>query len=419
MDKNVSIKMEHVFKKFCKSLRKSMWYGIKDIIRNSLGSSSHSERLRKDEFWALDDISFEIKKGETFGVIGPNGSGKTTLLKLLNGIFWPDNGKITIKGKVGAIIEVGAGFHPLLTGRRNIYINGAILGMTKKEIDKKFESIVNFADIGDFIDVPVKYYSSGMFVRLGFAVAAHCEPNILLVDEVLAVGDINFQAKCFEFMTENVLKKGCTVVFVSHNRYSVQDLCHNALYLKSGKIVKIGETMGVIEKYLEDIKNEEMNRKPNSQYLLSKDGDGITDISFLDIHKTIKNKFKSGEKISIRFYFSFKKSVTNPSVSISFFHIDPRYRLVSSTDYIFNLHSGYDGFEISTLEGRGYFEVTIDGLYLPIGVYQFSIYLFLDNKMNLAKKYENTGEIEIISLENSPKRSLVELPHNWTLNKEE
>lgn len=419
MDDNISIKLEHVSKKYCKSLRRSMWYGIKDIIRNSLGLKSHSERLRKDEFWALNDLSFEIKKGETFGVIGPNGSGKTTLLKLLNGIFWPDKGKITIKGKVGALIEVGAGFHPLLTGRKNIYINGAILGMTKKEIDKKFESIVNFADIGDFIDVPVKYYSSGMFVRLGFAVAAHYEPNILLVDEVLAVGDIKFQAKCFEFMTENVLKKGTTVVFVSHNRYTVQDLCNKALYLKNGKIIKLGETMGVIEKYLEDIKNDELNERLYSQLPLSEDDNGITDISFLDGEGNIKNQFKSGEEIRIRFYYSFKKSIRNPSVSISFFHMDPRYRLVSSTDYIFNLHSGYDGLEISILEGSGYFEVNIDGLYLPIGLYQFSIYLFLENKMNLVKKYENAGEIEIIWLEKSPKRSLIELPHKWTIIKEE
>ena len=187
MNDNISIKVENISKKYCKSLKRSMLYGVKDIARNTIGLSSHSDKLRKGEFWALDNVSFEAKKGETFGIIGPNGSGKTTLLKLLNGIFWPDKGKISVKGNVGALIEVGAGFHPLLTGRENIYINAAILGMTKEETDKKFDVIVEFADIGDFLDVPVKHYSSGMFVRLGFAVAVHCEPDILLVDEVFAV----------------------------------------------------------------------------------------------------------------------------------------------------------------------------------------------------------------------------------------
>jgi len=193
IEDNLAIKVESVSKKYFKSPKRSMLYGVKDIARNTFGLSSHSDELRKDEFWAVDEVSFEVKKGETLGMIGPNGSGKTTMLKMLNGIFWPDKGKIAVKGRVGALIEVGAGFHPLLTGRENVYINAAILGMTKKETDKKFDDIIKFADIGDFLDVPVKHYSSGMFVCLGFAVAVHCEPEILLVDEVLAVGDLHLQ----------------------------------------------------------------------------------------------------------------------------------------------------------------------------------------------------------------------------------
>ena len=181
MNDEVAIKAENVSKKFCKSLKSSMLYGVEDIIRNSLCLSSNSHLLRKDEFWAVDDVSFEVKRGETLGIIGPNGAGKTTILKLLNGIFWPDKGKITIKGKVGALISVGAGFHPMLTGRENIYLNSAILGMSRDEVNKKFDDIVEFSEIGDFLDTPVKFYSSGMFVRLGFAVAIHCKLDILLV----------------------------------------------------------------------------------------------------------------------------------------------------------------------------------------------------------------------------------------------
>ncbi len=231
---DTAIKVDRVSKKYSKSLKRSMLYGVKDIARNTFGLSSHSDKLRKNEFWAVDNISFEVKKGETLGIIGPNGSGKTTLLKLLNGIFWPDKGKITVRGKVGALIEVGAGFHPLLTGRENIYINAAILGMTKKEVDEKFDDIVEFADIGDFLDAPVKHYSSGMFVRLGFSVAVHCEPDILLVDEVLAVGDKGFQNKCFNKIGE-LKKNGTTTILVSHNMHTISTFTEKVIFLNNGK----------------------------------------------------------------------------------------------------------------------------------------------------------------------------------------
>jgi len=241
MDKDTVISVEHVSKKYCKSLKKSMYYGAMDIGRNMLGLSSKSEILRKDEFWALNDISFEVKKGETLGIIGPNGSGKTTMLKLLNGIFWPDKGKITVRGRVGALIELGAGFHPLLTGRENIYINAAILGMTKNEVDKKFDDIIEFSDIGDFIDTPVKFYSSGMFVRLGFAVAAHSEPDILLVDEVLAVGDVGFQAKCFDKIGD-LKNQGTAIIYVTHNMHQLSTFTQRAILFDYG-IIRVDDNV--------------------------------------------------------------------------------------------------------------------------------------------------------------------------------
>lgn len=256
MDDEIAIKVEHVSKKYCKSLKQSMLYGVKDIGRNMIGLSSHSDRLRKGEFWAVDDVSFEIKKGETLGVIGPNGSGKTTLLKMLNGIFWPDKGKIAINGRVGALIEVGAGFHPLLTGRENIYINAAILGMTKRDVDEKFDDIVEFADIGDFIDMPVKFYSSGMFVRLGFAVAVHCEPEILLVDEVLAVGDEGFQNKCFNKIGE-LRKNGTTTIIVSHNMHIVSTFTRKVVFLNNGKAKYFNNVAEGIKQYTNLFINKE------------------------------------------------------------------------------------------------------------------------------------------------------------------
>jgi len=248
MDKETVINVEHVSKKYCKSLKRSMLYGGIDISRNMLKFSSRSDRLRKDEFWALNDISFEVKKGEALGIIGPNGSGKTTLLKLLNGIFWPDKGKITIKGKVGALIELGAGFHPLLTGRENIYINAAILGMKKREIYKEFDSIVEFAGIGDFIDSPIKNYSSGMYVRLGFSIAIHSSPDILLVDEALSVGDAQFVQKCL-WKFQQFQEKGGTIVFVSHNMDSIKKNCQETILLDQGEIIDRGKPKEVTDVY--------------------------------------------------------------------------------------------------------------------------------------------------------------------------
>ncbi len=219
-----------------------------DVTRNAFGLSSHSEVLREGEFWAVDEVSFNLQKGETLGIIGPNGSGKSTILKMLNGIFLPDKGRIEIKGKVGALIEIGAGFHPMLTGRENIYINGAILGLSKREIDKRFDDIVDFANIGNFIDAPVKHYSAGMYVRLGFAVAVHSDPDILLVDEVLSVGDVNFRKKCAEKINE--IKNRTSIVFVSHSINQIYRLCNRVILLVKGEIKMEGSPETVVTEYI-------------------------------------------------------------------------------------------------------------------------------------------------------------------------
>lgn len=267
-----------------------MAYGIMDIWKNMLGRGSHSERLRKREFWALDDVCFEVKKGETIGVIGPNGSGKTTMLKLLNGIFWPDKGKITVKGRVGVLIEIGAGFHPLMTGRENIFVNAAILGMGRKEVNEKLDSMIEFADIGDFIDVPVKYYSSGMLVRLGFAIAIHGEPSNLLVDEVLAVGDENFQNKCFNKIGEH-RKKGGTTILVSHNIHIISTFAERVILLNHGKAQYFSHVMDGIKKYM----NLSMSKGALGIEKICSGNDHIR-FDNIEINKRI---FKPGDSFSI------------------------------------------------------------------------------------------------------------------------
>ena len=199
--------------------------------------------------WALRDISYEIRRGEVLGVIGGNGAGKSTLLKILSRITTPTEGEVKIHGRVGSLLEVGTGFHPDLTGRENIFLNGAILGMRRAEIERKFDDIVRFAEIGEFIDTPVKHYSSGMYVRLGFAVAAQMEPEVLIVDEVLAVGDVHFQRKCLGKL-DDVARSGRTVLFVSQNMAAIQRLCTSAMLLQDGKLVRVGDVRSTVAAYL-------------------------------------------------------------------------------------------------------------------------------------------------------------------------
>jgi len=234
------IKVEGLYKKFCSNLRRSMYYGTIDVTRSMFGINYNTGIARKGEFWALQDINFELKRGETLGLIGQNGCGKTTLLRLLNGIFPPDKGKITINGRIGALIAVGAGFHPHMTGRENIFLNGIILGMSKAEIKRKFDAIVDFAEIGDFLDAPVATYSSGMHIRLGFAIAINANIDILLADEILAVGDIGFQLKCFNKIGE-LRNKGVATLFVSHDLHNISTFSQQLLLMEKGSQEYFGE----------------------------------------------------------------------------------------------------------------------------------------------------------------------------------
>lgn len=245
------VRFNSVSKKFCKSLKKSMYYSFADSLGTFLGffKNSHSQ-LRKEEFWALQDISFSLNSGDILGIVGGNGSGKSTLLRLLTGIYLPECGEISVSGRVGALIAVGAGFHPHMTGRENIYLNATILGLSSKEVSENFEKIEKFSELGDFLNAPVSTYSSGMKVKLGFAIAVHCSPDILLVDEVLSVGDISFRDKCLKKITE--LKdrvKG--VIFISHNIEQVRSLCNRVLVLDNGKNVFDGEVIKGLTLYQE------------------------------------------------------------------------------------------------------------------------------------------------------------------------
>ena len=247
MSDEVLVKVENVSKKFCRSLKKSLWYGVQDIAGELFAREGAKPELRPEEFWALEDVSLELRRGECLGLIGRNGAGKSTLLKLLNGLMKPDQGCITMKGRVGALIELGAGFNPILTGRENIYVNAAVLGIPKQRVDCILDEIIDFAEIREFIDTPVQSYSSGMRVRLGFAIASQLSPNALLVDEVLAVGDRRFRIKCHNRISE--LTTNSSVILVSHNMNDIARICTSVAVLGEGRIIFLGETERGIELY--------------------------------------------------------------------------------------------------------------------------------------------------------------------------
>ena len=243
------LRLDGVYKKFRKG---ELYDSLRDLIPALTGRMLRGparEALAPREFWALQDVSFDVRRGEAFGIVGSNGAGKSTILKVLSGIMRPTRGTLQVAGRLSALIEVSAGFHPDLTGRENIFLNGTILGMTRAEIKQRFDAIVAFSGLEEFIDTPVKRYSSGMFARLGFSVAAHVEPDLLVVDEVLSVGDYLFQQKCLERMNE-IMTGGATVVFVSHNLRAVATLCARSLLLEKGRVVTIGPSNDVIQEYL-------------------------------------------------------------------------------------------------------------------------------------------------------------------------
>ena len=254
------IEVEHVSKRFCRDLRKSLWYGMKDLCGEFLGSSGHGRlALRQHEFLALDDVSLSIKRGECVALIGPNGAGKSTLLKMLNGLIKPDAGRIHMRGRVGALIELGTGFHPLLSGRENIYINAAVLGMSRREVDTQLDQIIDFAGTGHVIDAPVQSYSSGMKVRLGFAIAAHLRPDILLIDEVLAVGDVAFRMKCYQHMT-SLAESGTTIVVVTHNVNALTRISKRSIVCAGGRVAYDGTIEGGIALYEQLMRSDQLER---------------------------------------------------------------------------------------------------------------------------------------------------------------
>jgi lipopolysaccharide transport system ATP-binding protein len=351
------LSMEHVSKKF---RRGEIYNSLRDLIPatiGKLGRKRSPDVLEGKDFWALNDVSFEVRRGEAFGIVGSNGAGKSTILKLLSGIMKPTSGNITVRGRLSALIEVGAGFHPDLTGRENIYLNGTILGMTRAEIRRKLDDIVAFGELENFIDTPVKRFSSGMYARLGFAVAAHVEPDLLIVDEVLSVGDYLFQQKCMDRMT-SILRGGTTVLFVSHNLHAVSELCQRSMLLEKGRLLACGPTDEVIRQYIGRAQDQRSHEDT---------GVRIEHVA-LRCERGGSSKFESGEKAYVDVTVAARQRCNDVSIVVQIVNND-FYPIFDTCNARLN-----DGMS-ATLDAGEQLECTFElDMHLAAGTYHVNVY---------------------------------------------
>ncbi|MFT3679139.1 MAG: polysaccharide ABC transporter ATP-binding protein [Ferruginibacter sp.] len=356
------------------------WHRIRGKEDPYLKLGDKAAENNGDYVWALNDVSFEIKQGEVLGIIGRNGAGKSTLLKLLSRVTAPTTGVIKVDGRIASLLEVGTGFHPELTGRENIYLNGAILGMTKKEITRQFDAILDFTGVEKYIDTPVKRYSSGMYVRLAFAVAAHLEPEILIVDEVLAVGDAEFQKKCLWKMEDVSTKEGRTVLFVSHNIDHIKSLTRRAIYLRNGSISADGETNSVVNTYYESIRNMKLRVLKDTGDIVFSGISNYSELAGIPSDKNIRIACELRSNVNLRdLYFDIAVKDSKDNIVLHFktewvgapFEVsaDKRYNLLFDIGspglvqgsytlelYVFNKHGEvllwYDNIDLLTVAGN-------------------------------------------------------------------
>lgn len=375
-ENNIAIRIRNLGKKYTISGSREKYLTFRDAIVNSLKvpfNRNNPESLSKD-FWALKDVSFDVEQGDVVGIIGRNGAGKSTLLKILSRITTPTEGTVELHGRVGSLLEVGTGFHPEMTGRENIYLNGSILGMKKIEIEDKFNAIVKFAEIDKFIDTPVKRYSSGMYVRLAFAVAAHLEPEILVVDEVLAVGDAGFQKKCLGKMGD-VAKEGRTILFVSHNMAAVQNLCNKGILLNEGIISFQGEIEKTVNQYMQKITEVKLLDLQNR---VDRKGNQILKFTKVTLFNENNEEIEyatSGQNLILRFYYTSEQKFKNANVLVAF-------NVRTNTGYLLtNLNSRDNGNEIMDIFEEGFFECVWSKFNLRSGIYDCTLFCSINHEI--------------------------------------
>lgn len=398
---DVLVNVEGVGKKFCRSLKRSMFYAGVDVARAVCRRPAHAESLRTDEFWALDGVSFQLRRGECLGLVGPNGSGKSTMLRILNGIIPPDRGRVSIMGTVGGLIQVGAGFHAKLSGRENIYISGAIRGMNRREIDAKLDEIVAFSGVEEFLDMPVQFYSSGMTVRLGYAVAAHLNPDILLLDEVLAVGDVAFRFKCMSHMRQKIAA-GVTPIFVTHSMDQLSFICSRAIVFSRGKMAFDGGVDEGISVY-QDVLGADARKETNTFGRVCDDPRASIEFARLVSHPD--GQVRTGDDLVIRFGLKVNEPVGELQLSA---------RVGNPVNgNIASINSAESSLSISGRTGRRVLEVRLPAIPLLPGSYVFA--LLLQDKETLLPYMRWLGPfpMRIVDRGAAKTRFLVSLRDSW------
>lgn len=402
--------IDHVWKRLTRRAQVRTLAELLYTLPRRMFTPRNEEGLREHEFWALRDLELTLQPGETLGVIGPNGAGKSTLLKLLARILRPDRGQVKVKGRVTGLIELGAGFHPMLSGRDNVFINGAIHGMKQREIRRKYESIVEFAGLAEFMDMPVKNYSSGMYARLAFAIAAHADPDLLLVDEVLAVGDASFQSRCYEWI-ERRRREGCAIALVSHHMNVVQSATR-CLYLDRGRAVALDEPRVVIDRYLRD--QAELLNSPGTA---RSEAPGIALVELLDPDGRPTHELTSGSEATFRVHCNLPAALASPVVTLDLLHGDPRFPISTPGGSLAQLGSG-SALEGKTARGSTVFEVRIDALHLPVGVYQVNASVKAGDDLTAAIRRDEIMRFEIMRPAGSASQSLIDIPQAWRLQED-
>jgi ABC-type polysaccharide/polyol phosphate transport system ATPase subunit len=398
-----AITLERVSKKL--SLQQAASRSFRELLVKS--SPTDLDRGPDGTFWALRDLSFDIDSGETVGFIGPNGAGKSTLLKLMARIFEPTTGHIDVKGRVSALLELGTGFHPELSGRENIYLSGAIMGLTRTEVNESLDQIIEFSGLDDFIDVPVKFYSSGMYVRLGFSVAIHVNPEILLIDEVLSVGDQKFQSRCIDRITA-LQRKGITIILVSHDLSSVRKICQRCIWIEKGRVQYDGETNETLNRYLERVWSGDEHVSKISPRLGRRWGSKevvIERVEFIDSQDEA-NTYRTRDRFTARIWYRATENIKRPSFGIAIYRDDDTHVTGPNTTV--------NQFQIEEIDGRGYVDYTIDNLPLLPGNYEFTATIYDYHSTHPYDHRHRQFPFRVVSDRIQETEGVVTIPCNWS-----
>jgi lipopolysaccharide transport system ATP-binding protein len=391
---DVAVAIDNVSKRFSRSFKHALWYGARDVAKEVIGVGQEADDLREHEFWALRNVSFAVARGESVGLVGHNGAGKTTLLKLIHGLMKPSRGAIRVTGSVRALIALGTGFNPVLTGRENIQVASAVLGYSDRETRDKLEEIVAFSEIDEFIDAPVQSYSSGMLARLGFSVAVHTQPDILLVDEVLAVGDLNFAIKCYRKIAE-FRNDGGSILLVSHNPYAIRTNCDRAVWIEHGIVQMIDRAHDVCDAYEAAVARQD-EALSEEQF-----SDGTVRLVSLRYPETVR----SGGEFFVEAEFDVARPLSRPVVAVTLAALtgQPIVANVSVTDNV----------ELSMLPGTNVVRVRYDEVPLARGVYSISVVVAEESMNNQVLAVLNVGRFEVSVAGDDLGAGLLRLHPTW------